>query len=200
MHPITHLLTGWTVAETARLERRDRALVTLAAVLPDADGLGLVAELATGDSDRPLYWWSEYHHVLCHNVGFGLLLVAGAALLAVRRKTTAVLVAVAFHLHLLGDLIGSRGPDGYQWPIPYLLPFSDRWRLVWGGQWALNAWPNVLLTSVLLASTLYLAWRRGYSPVGLLSKKADAALIATLRMRFGDGTGPTGRLTDGSGR
>ena len=59
MHPVTHLLLSWTVAEAARLERKDRTLVTLAGVLPDLDGLGAVAEIATSDSARPLYWWSE---------------------------------------------------------------------------------------------------------------------------------------------
>ena len=185
MHPVTHLLTGWAVAESADLDPRDRTLVTLAAVIPDIDGLGVIAEIVSENSSTPVYWWSEYHHVLCHNVGFGLLLAVSTALLAVRRTSTTLLVVLVFHLHLLGDLIGSRGPDGYQWPIPYLLPFSNRWQLLWDGQWALNAWPNIMLTVVLLGLTLYLAWKRGYSPVGIVSARADAAFIATLRKRFG---------------
>ncbi len=28
-----------------------------------------------------------------------------------------LLVLFSFHLHLLGDLVGARGPDGDQWPI-----------------------------------------------------------------------------------
>ena len=139
MHPVTHLLTGWVVAESGALGRRDRSLVTLAAVMPDIDGLGVIGEIATRSSSDPVYWWSAYHHVLCHNIGFGLLLAASAALLAVRRTTTALLVLLVFHLHLFADLIGSRGPDGYQWPIPYLLPVSDAWQLRWSGQWPLNA-------------------------------------------------------------
>lgn len=186
MHVVTHLLTGWVVAESAGLDRRDRSLVTLSAVLPDLDGIGVIGEFVTRDSAAPVQWWSQYHHVLCHNLGFGLLLAATAALLAVRRVTTAVLVLFVFHLHLLGDLIGSKGPEGYQWPIPYLLPFSDGWQLRWDGQWALNAWPNILLTVLLLALTLYLAWKRGYSPVGIVSIKADSLFVSTLRTRFGE--------------
>ena len=186
MHPVTHLLTGWAVAESADLPRKDRTLVTLAAVIPDVDGLGVIAEIATENTSTPVYWWSEYHHVLCHNIGFGLLLAATAALLSVRRTITTLLVVLVFHLHLLADLIGSRGPDGYQWPIPYLLPFSDRWQLHWDGQWALNAWPNILLTIGLLSLTLYLAWKRGYSPIGIVSARADSAFVATLRRRFGE--------------
>ncbi len=186
MHPFTHLLTGWAVAESVDLGRKDRTLVTLAAVIPDIDGLGVIAEIATENSSTPVYWWSEYHHVLCHNVGFGLLLAVSTALLAVRRTTTTLLAVLVFHLHLLGDLIGSRGPDDYQWPIPYLLPFSNRWQLLWDGQWALNAWPNIMLTVLLLGLTLYLAWKRGYSPLGIVSVRADSAFIATLRRRFGE--------------
>ena len=33
MSPVTHFLTGWVLANSARLERRDRMLVTLSANL-----------------------------------------------------------------------------------------------------------------------------------------------------------------------
>jgi len=64
------------------------------------------------------------------------------------------------------------------------LPFSPNLQLTWGGQWYLNAWPNVAVTAVLLLITLWLAWRRGFSPINMISPKADAAFIATLRSRF----------------
>ena len=38
MNPITHLLVGWSVAESAALSRRDRALVAIAGVAPSAVG------------------------------------------------------------------------------------------------------------------------------------------------------------------
>lgn len=79
--------------------------------------------------------------------------------------------------------MGARGPDGYQWPIPYLLPFSG-WFVAWDGQWALNAWPNFLVSFIALFLTFYLAWKRGYSPVEMFSKKADKAIVDTLRNRF----------------
>jgi hypothetical protein len=90
----------------------------------------------------------------------------------------------AFHLHLLEDLVGSRGPDGYIWPVPYLQPFTSHWTWSWKGQWQLNAWPNVLLTVLLLAITIWIAVVRGVSPVFLLSAKADKVVAATLRRRF----------------
>jgi len=185
MSPVTHLLTGWLTAHTADLSRRDRALVTLSGVVPDIDALGVLVELATKNTSTPLYWWSYYHHVLCHNLGFALVLATAVILLAVRRWMTVLLALAAFHLHLLADLVGSKGLDGYQWPIPYLLPFSNRWQLTWDGQWGLNAWPNILLTALFLVVTLYLACKRGYSPLELISKKIDNAFVAALRRRFG---------------
>jgi len=124
MSPVTHLLAGWLVANAADLNRRERAFVTIAGVIPDLDGLGLVAEVATKNWERPLTWWSDYHHVLGHNVGFCALVTAVAFCFARRRWMTTALVCLGFNLHLLGDLVGARGPDGHQWPIPYLLPFS----------------------------------------------------------------------------
>jgi hypothetical protein len=163
MNPISHLLTGWVVANTADLTTRDRVVVTLAGVAPDIDGLGIVAEILTENTTSPLLWYSKYHHVLCHNLGFGLLLVVTTVFISVRRWMTAFLVMVVFHLHLLGDLVGSRGPDNYQWPISYLYPFSDRLKLIWAGQWELNAWPNILITALLLAATVYIFRKNGRS-------------------------------------
>jgi hypothetical protein len=158
-------------------------LITGAGVAPDLDGLGALVELATRDRENPLLWFTEYHHVI-HTALFGAVLFAVSLLLARRRWITSLLVLASFHLHLLGDLVGARGPDGYSWPILYLLPFSDAVKLEWSGQWGLNAWPNFLITGLALAATLYLAWRRGFSPVGLFSARADLAFVETLRRRF----------------
>ena len=185
MSPITHFLTGWVVANSANLTPRDRILVTIAGVSPDIDALGPIAELATRNSQNPLNWWSNYHHVLGHNVGFGLLITLIVFWLSVRRTAATLLALVAFHLHLLCDLIGSRGPEGYLWPIPYLLPFSDRLQLIWTGQWALNAWPNLVFTSILLGISFYLTWSRGSSPLECVLKSADTAFVSTLKKRFG---------------
>lgn len=186
MSPVTHLLTSWVVANMANLTLRDRVLVTMSGVVLDIDALGVIAEIATENTSTPLYWWSTYHHVLCHNIGFGLILIIIVALIAVRRWITVFLALIAFHLHLLGDLVGSRGPDDYQWPIPYLLPFSDHWQLTWQGQWTLNAWPNILFTVLLLGITFYLAWKLGYSPLEMVSKRADGAFVSMLRRKFGE--------------
>jgi hypothetical protein len=185
MHVVTHLLTGWAVANISNLGHRDRAAVTLAGAAPDLDGLGIVAELATRQTDQPLFWWSEYHHVLGHNLAFGVAASLVVAAVAGKRLKAAMLAFLAHHLHLLGDLVGSRGPDGYDWPIPYLTPFDPSFQLTWSGQWALNAWPNVALTCLLLVLTFYLAWSRGYSVIGIVSARVDGVFVETLRRRFG---------------
>ena len=185
LNPLTHFLVSWGVANLAALERRDRAIVTLAGVAPDLDGLGAIPDLLTRNSAHPLDWFGRYHHVLGHNVGFTLV-VAGASLLyAKRRWKAAALACATFHLHLLCDVLGARGPDGDQWPIPYLLPFSQEWQWTWSGQWALNGWQNFAITGGALALAFYLAWSRGYSPIEMVSTRANGGFVGALRERFG---------------
>ncbi len=185
MHPISHLFLGWTLANLAGLDRRDRMLVTVAGVIPDLDGLGVVVDIATEGTRHPTWYYDQYHHLLGHNLAFGLALLVLAIPLARRRVGTPLLVLLSFHLHLLADILGSRGPDGYQWPIPYLLPFSKAWTLTWSGQWELKAWPNVVASLVMMALALWWSWKRGRSPLELVSRRADARLTETLRARFG---------------
>ena len=107
------------------------------------------------------------------------------AAMAHRRRAAAILSSVSFAMHLVGDLVGGRGPDGFQWPIPLFQPFHGELELSWSGQWELNAWPNFVVTAGLLVVTGYLAWRRGFSPLELVSPRADRVFVATLRNRFG---------------
>jgi len=183
MSPVTHFLTGWVFGSVAKLDRRGRTLVTLASVAPDIDGLGIIPELLTRNSAHPLLWFSRYHHSL-HTLAFGFVVAAATFLLGGRNLKTALLSFCSFHLHLIEDLLGSRGPDGYQWPIPYLKPLSSNLNLTWQGQWALNAWPNYVLTVALLVCTLWLARRDGFSPVEMVSCTADQAVVGALRRRF----------------
>lgn len=185
MNPATHFLAGWlTASADRRLNRKERVTITLAGVVPDIDGLGIIAEIITRDWENPLLLWSKYHHIL-HSLPFSLLVTSVSLLLATRRWKTATLAFLSFHLHLLGDIVGARGPDGDQWPIPYLIPFSDAWQLTWKGQWELNAWPNFVITGAALVATIFLAWKRGYSPLEIFSVRADRAFVETLRSRFG---------------
>ena len=158
--------------------------MTWASVIPDADGLGIVGEWLTRNSSHPLNWWSEYHHTLGHNIGFAIFVSVAAVIFAKQKLKVGLLTFVSFHLHLLGDLVGARGPDGDQWPIPYLLPFSRQLQLSWSGQWALNGWPNFVITASLLALTFFFARKRGFSALELISSKADYVFVSALRCRF----------------
>jgi inner membrane protein len=207
MSPVTHFFTGWLLASASpALTKREKILVVTAAVVPDIDGFGLVPELLTRNSAHPLLWFSLYHHSL-HNLAFALFCTVVAFFIASRPNATnhnhpastqpssthasstqpwltAGLVFISFHLHLLCDLLGARGPDGYQWPIPYLKPFSNALEFSWHGQWALNGWQNFLFTGLLLVTTFWLAWKNGSSPVELFSPSANQAFIHTLRQRL----------------
>ena len=209
MNPITHFLTGWLVAESAPLRPRERAAVTIAAVIPDIDGLGYVPEWLTMDGPNRLRWYTDYHHELTHNLMFGVIVSAScffisryaqnsdlnkeypqalveekvAASPRARPLLTAALAFLSVNSHFIGDVLGGRGGDGSQWPLPYFWPLSD-WRWTWVGQWELNAWPNIAITVVALLTTFYLAAKRGYSPLGIFSERADRSFVQILRQRL----------------
>lgn len=191
MSPVTHLLLGWAVANAAQLEKRDRLLVTVAGVLPDVDALGLVAEVLTKGTAHELLWWTQYHHVLGHNLWFGLISALVAGLAARRGLLTAALFLISFHLHLLGDLAGARGPDPDGpgpdtglWTISYFWPVAKDAVWGWSGQWKLNSWQNLVITAALLAMTFRWAWQRGVSPLEFVSQRANDVFVAALRQRF----------------
>ena len=128
MSPVTHFFSGWVLANVSGSEARDRMLITLSVVVPDVDGLGIFAELLTRNSSHPLLWFSRYHHSL-HNLLFAIAIALLALFLAKQKWKTAGLCFLGFHLHLLEDFLGSRGPDGDQWPIPYLAPHFPPWQI-----------------------------------------------------------------------
>jgi len=184
VNPVTHFLLSWCIANTLpESSRRDRAIITVAGIAPDFDGFGIVGEYLTSNSKEPLLWWTDYHHVLGHNLGAAIVATCLAAIFARKRFTVAMFVLLTFHLHLFCDIIGARGPDGDQWPIPYLLPFSHAWELSWNGQWALNGWQNIAISVATIAATFLLAWKRGYSPLEMVSHKADRIFVEALRNR-----------------
>lgn len=184
MSPVTHFLLSWSAASAFSFSKRDRIIVTVAGTVPDADGLGLIWDLLSSRPEHHLLLWSRFHHILCHNVTFALLVACIAWCIASRRMAACAVAFLAFHLHLLCDLLGSRGPDG-PWTIPYLLPFSESWDLVWPGQWPLNSWQNFIVTAGAIAFCGYRSWRQGISPLEVFSERASQTLTATLRARFG---------------
>ena len=192
MNPVGHFLAGWAVANLGQTSRRERVVITVAGVLPDVDGLGLIAQHLTHGTEHKVFWYDDYHHVLGHNVGLAALAAVGAFLLTKRSWRVTALVLLSFHVHLLLDVMGSKGLDGYQWPIPYLLPFSDAWQWAWSGQWLLGGWQNKVIAIGLYWLMFVLAWKRGFSPFEMVSPRADRAFVSLLRRCIPwKGAGPT---------
>lgn len=184
MSPVTHLLLSWSFSSVFPFDRKDRVLVTLAGVVPDLDGAGMLLDLFSYRPGQPLELWIRFHHVLCHNLACGLFIALLTFCLATRRMLAGVAALLAFHLHLVCDILGSRGPDE-AWSVPYLLPFSHAGDLVWAHQWALNSWQNFAITFLALLVIFYQGWRKGISPLEIVSRRANNAFVAALRARFG---------------
>lgn len=106
----------------ARLRNRDVALATWCGMLPDADGLGLVVDIANRVMGRPGHWYyGQYHHAVLHGLFGALVIPLALCVLATNRLRLFVVGFFAVHLHLLCDAVGSRGPGAEDfWPIPYL--------------------------------------------------------------------------------
>src|SRR5829696_1185974 len=113
MSPITHFLGSWLVATATTTNARDRKLVTLAGILPDLDGLGMIADVVNSlisGKESSFHYYQHYHHYLLHGWPGALLVTTLLVWFAGQRWRVAVLCLLMFHLHLVCDLIGSRGP------------------------------------------------------------------------------------------
>ncbi|HVE86242.1 MAG TPA: metal-dependent hydrolase [Myxococcales bacterium] len=170
MNPIVHAELSWLLAQGLPA-RRDRILVTVAGLAPDLDGLSLLGGLDA---------YGRWHHLLFHGALGAAVTAAACAAFARSRGAVAALALAAFHLHLGCDLLGS-GPG---WPLWYFWPF-DRTEWFWDGQWDLASWQNsaIGLCATLLCLLSALVVRR--TAVEVLSPRADAAVTAAVRRRFG---------------
>jgi inner membrane protein len=171
VHLPSHLAISWLIGH--RLEhRRDRVWVAWAGVLPDLDA-------------ATIFWgldaYGQWHHVLAHGLPAALLTFALVAATARVRWATAGLAVLAFHGHLLCDLVGS----GRVWPIVYGWPLWDT-EYFSPIRWELASWQNVSITIVALALIGVIGVRRGRTFAECFRPaRADAAIVATLRARFG---------------
>lgn len=186
MNPVTHLLAGWIIADEFKLKGRDRALVAWSCVVPDLDGIGYVIDFASNAFGRPETTYYEfYHHDWGHGLPAALLLIIIVIFLAEEKRKTTMLAFLTFHLHLLMDLIGSRGSNPIDiWPVYYLSPLSEKLTIFWSDQWPLTSWQNTTLTIILMLYCCYIAIKRNYSPVSLFSKRADVVFVEVLQERF----------------
>ena len=183
MAPETHLLASWIIAAKTTSNLRDCRLVALAGLLPDADGLGLLVDAASwtlGHRGTQLY--AHYHHYLLHGAFGAVLITAVVTCFARQRLRVALLALAVFHLHLLCDFVGSRGPAPEDlWAIFYFGPFDRDPMWVWKGQWRLDGWFNRCLSAALFIWALFLALPRGDSFVGVFSQRVDRIFVGVLR-------------------
>lgn len=170
MHVPVHLALSWLIGHQLR-ERRDRRLVAWSGVVPDLDALSLLAGHVA---------YVEYHHLLTHGL---VAAVAGALLwtaLARQRLKVLALTLVAFHVHLLCDLVGS-GFEGEKWPIYYFYPFSY-YELLSPYGWDLASPQNVAVWLAVVAATIWIGIVHGRTFVEtFLPARADGAVVERLR-------------------
>jgi inner membrane protein len=109
--------------------------------------------------------------VLGHTIGFAILISVVAGIFARQKLKTRALACLSFHLHLLGDLIGARSR--------ICCHFRVTWRCL--------AWPmgaQCIITGALLGFTLIMARQQGFSPLEMLSSKADSVLSKRCELVF----------------
>ena len=171
MSPITHALTGWLIAQPMQT-KRDRAVVALAAVLPDVDGLSIL-----GGVD----WYARIHHTFGHNLFAGILISGFAYKICDAKKIAAIMAFVSFHSHILGDLLGS----GAGWGILYFWPVSDIiYTFSPPFQWELVSWQNFVFTVLCLILMAWMAVVKGRTIIELVSLEADRKIVYAVRKYF----------------
>lgn len=93
-----------------------------------------------------------------------------------------MLCLVTFHLHLLCDLLGSRGPTVADlWPICYSEPLFRHPIWFWKHQWKLDGWQNQLIFLAVFVTALLVAIRKGVSFVELISSRLDRTFVSVLQ-------------------
>jgi inner membrane protein len=183
MNPETHLLASWVIGAKLTDNPRDCRLVALAGILPDADGLGLLADgLTRALGWKKTFFYAQYHHYFLHGAFGGILIAALLVLFAQQKWRVALLALLVFHLPLVCDLVGSRGPDPVDlWPLFYLGPFTHDPMWIWNGQWPLDFWINRWLSVALLGWSFWIAVQCGYSFVGVFSRRLDRIFVGVLK-------------------
>lgn len=185
MSPVAHFIGSWLVASVATKNPRDRKLITLAGVLPDLDGLGIVIDFAKGTlSAEPTtyHYYHKFHHLLGHGWPAALVICSLLACFATRRFRVFGFCLLTFHLHLLCDLLGSRGPSiADLWPICYSEPIFRHPIWFWKGQWRLDGWQNQIIFGFIFIGALWQSIRLGNSFVEVFSRKADAVFVRVLK-------------------
>ena len=159
MYIQAHVLSGWIAANYLKLNARERFLCMVAAGIPDVDGLGI---LVSQDA------YDDYHHVLGHNLLFGLIVALILTSFSSHKKKSFFIYLALFHLHILMDLFGS----GELWTISYFWPFSN-YALYSEFNWALFSWQNMLVNAFVVIWTVVLIVSKKRTPLEYLMPELD---------------------------
>jgi hypothetical protein len=128
------------------------------------------------------HYYHKFHHLWLHGWPGALLVAIVLTCFARQRLRVTLLCLVTFHLHLLCDLLGSRGLSPSDlWPICYSEPLLRHPVWFWKGQWKLDGWQNLSIFVVIFALSVWVAIKRGYSFVEVFSQRADAVVVSVLR-------------------
>ncbi len=169
MHIPTHILSGWCIGNCFPLNKQQRLFCMIAAAIPDVDGIGFVF----GED-----WYWKFHHILGHNVFFGLLTAGALAAIGGRKRLTFPVYLALFHLHLVMDYFGS-GPG---WKIHYFWPVSQvGYKTDW--VWNLTSWQNMSAAVVLLAWTAVIVYLLRRTPLELISPRLDRVGVDAIARR-----------------
>lgn len=183
MSPITHFLVGWACFEPSLKNPRDKALVCLAGIAPDLDGLGIIIDFITRLMGLPeTNFYQSWHRLYGHGIAAAIFLTLLASAIGINKIRVAITTFLNVHLHFLCDLIGSRGSTTEDLRgLYYLGPFNTNYEIIWQQQWQLVSWQNTTITAIAMLITLERATRTNLSPIGLISPKADKVFIEVLR-------------------
>ena len=171
MNPITHAEISWIIANIPQnITTRERGLIFLAGIICDLDGLGILFDINL---------YAKYHHILSHNLLFGIIISLIFPIFANKNKfLVGIFSFIAFHIHIICDLLGSGN-----WPIAYLWPFSKRF-YYFKYHWGLFSWQNLLISIIAAFLILAIAIICKRTPLELISKNIDEKLIKIILKCF----------------
>ena len=127
------------------------------------DGLGILVSEAA---------YVAYHHVLGHNLLFGVVSSAVLAVFSTQRSKVLWLYLALFHLHLVLDYFGS-GPG---WGIHYFWPFS-RDEILNPRAWAFVSWQNICAAGFFLLWTIVIIFQRKRTPLEFIMPSLDRQIV-----------------------
>lgn len=181
MTPGAHLLISWLSTVPVFKQARERIIVSLSGLAPDLDGAGLIIDKLWGNTN----YYEAFHHYLGHNIFAAIVIASVASLVAKSQKNVVWIMAFCLvHVHIVCDIIGSKGLDGYQWPIYYFYPLDNQLALTWEHQWLLNGWQNQVLMLGLLSLVLFVAKNKEVSFLEVISQRLDKAAFDMYKKYF----------------